>query len=439
MGKGILKITKSNKGKIIVHLDRLNGKTPVPLSYVTFPDDKYADKDCEYQSDSSGRITSISVDGQIIFGKNFDVPPPVTPSREPQSSTNSQPKPVSYTINQEYSDSLNLNYTKLPKAVRNLGIADIDNFSLKLNKAARYENDGPKKNSFVFFRNDYKKRKDGSETGAQYFIKANFGSVNFAQIGARQKSQAEALFGNNYNLLQFSPDWRLICGLSGGIYETNMTLHHVYGVPYIPASSIKGVLRSWVISNLFAANTKEEIDYPLVNAEYRAVSTSKLFCDIFGAPESISRVKFNEGKPVVKKEKFEIEKEKPAVGKEKQGIVCFLEGLPVVPPEVLPDIMNPHYPDWYSEKELPTDFQSPNPIVFLTLSNKSRFQIGIGVSERFNKPIKSQWPEEVHLYANPVNLTGDATVLELVMAWVKKALSEHGIGAKTAVGYGILK
>ena len=41
-------------------------------------------------------------------------------------------------------------------------------------------------------------------------------------------------------------DWRLIVGLgSGHVQETNMTLHHVYGIPYIPGSAVKGVLRHW--------------------------------------------------------------------------------------------------------------------------------------------------------------------------------------------------
>jgi CRISPR-associated protein Cmr6 len=444
MAKGIIKIIKTDKGKITVHLDKLNNRLPMSLSYVTFSDDKLNDKECEYQADSSGRITIITVEGQVVFGKNFDIAPVPNYSsgrvenRTAGNANTGTVRPLGELPALSYNDSLDMRLTKLPRGVRNLGVSQIDNFSLKLNKAARFEIDGAKKNLFTFFRND-RKRKDGRETGAQYFIKAKYGSLNFGGIGLRQRNQAEALFGSHFHSFQFSPDWRLICGLSGGIYETNMTLHHVYGVPFIPASSLKGVVRSWIIANVFSNAPSSESDYPLVNAEYRALKTSHLFCDIFGAPESIDRVLFSDGKPKMKKEKYETEKDVSASGKEKQGMTCFMEGMPVIAPEVVPDIMNPHYRDWYNETALPTDFQSPNPIVFLTVSNNSRFQTCIGVPARFDKKLKEVWPDEIEKFATPVNLTGDETLADLVAAWVKKALSEHGIGAKTATGYGILK
>lgn len=440
MGKGVLKITKTAKNKIIVHLDRLNGRPPVPLSYVSFPDDTLNDQPCDYVADNTGRITSIMVDGKVVFGRNFDVlpPPPANDSQSTRQGSDNTPRRITDSPVHRYADSLNLRLSKLPVGIRNLGIQDIDNFSLKFNKAARFETDGAKKDSFVFFRNDYRKRKDGSESGAQYFIKANYGNLDFKGIALRQSNAARERFGAHCCTLQFAPDWRLICGLSGGIYETNMNLHHVYGAPCIPASSIKGVVRSWIIVNVFANAPAEEGDYPLVNAEYRALKTNQLFCDVFGSPESIERVLFSEKKPKMQKEKYQTTKEVSAAGKEKQGDVVFMEGLPVQPPEIMPDIMNPHYPDWYGGKSLPTDFQNPNPIVFLTVSNHSRFQTCIGVSAAKNARLSDKWPHDYAVLANPVGLDGQATLLELVEAWVKKALSEHGIGAKTASGYGIL-
>lgn len=38
---------------------------------------------------------------------------------------------------------------------------------------------------------------------------------------------------------------KLVIGLGGhSVYETDITLHHIYGVPYIPASAIKGSFRN---------------------------------------------------------------------------------------------------------------------------------------------------------------------------------------------------
>ena len=52
MPKGILKLRKSNKGSIIVELDRLNGKPPMPLSYISFKDTAFNDKECEFNFDN---------------------------------------------------------------------------------------------------------------------------------------------------------------------------------------------------------------------------------------------------------------------------------------------------------------------------------------------------------------------------------------------------
>jgi CRISPR-associated protein Cmr6 len=35
--------------------------------------------------------------------------------------------------------------------------------------------------------------------------------------------------------------------------------------------------------------------------------------------------------------------------------------------------------------------------------------------------------------------SADTRLLNITEAWLKKALEEHGIGAKTAVGYGYMK
>ncbi len=44
----------------------------------------------------------------------------------------------------------------------------------------------------------------------------------------------------------------MIVGLGNeSVYDTSMTLHHMYGIPFIPASAIKGVIRSWIIAEMF--------------------------------------------------------------------------------------------------------------------------------------------------------------------------------------------
>lgn len=125
-------------------------------------------------------------------------------------------------------------------------------------------------------------------------------------------------------------DWRLVVGLgSEHVQETNMTLHHIYGIPYIPGSAVKGVLRHWWLQeNEDFVDNKGKIneDMALKNID---------FLTVFGSQEQ-------------------------------RGEVQFLDAYPE---EVhfATDIMNPHYPDYYGGRKPPTDHQNPVPINFLTV------------------------------------------------------------------------
>jgi CRISPR-associated protein Cmr6 len=220
-----------------------------------------------------------------------------------------------------------------------------------------------------------------------------------------------------------------------------MTLQHVYGIPYIPASSIKGMTRNWVISQVFASENftpEQKQNYPLFNAEFRAITESKLFCALFGCPGESKRLKFRPDGSLFdpsKKESYNTP-EKSALGQESQGEVLFLDAFPSVPPIVKADIMNPHYPDWYKEKDYkaPTDTQSPNPIPFLTVSNENNLSFDMYLLAAKCKAIDIDKGCSLFM---PVRsgLTPDVSTLSDVAAfWLKDALTHHGIGAKTAVG-----
>ena len=107
-------------------------------------------------------------------------------------------------------------------------------------------------------------------------------------------------------------EWRLVIGL-GGVHphETSMTFHHIYGIPYIPGSAVKGVTRHWVIFSEFDGSEEKALK-------------DEDFKKIFGTQEE-------------------------------EGKVIFLDALPVGKINLKIDIMNPHYPDYYSGSEPPTD------------------------------------------------------------------------------------
>ncbi len=263
-----------------------------------------------------------------------------------------------------------------------------------------------------------------------------------------QRAAAQALTNGQLKAdshLAFSPDWRMIVGLgSGSVYETSITLHHIHGFPYIPASAVKGMLRSWLITTVFTQNVPdEETEYPLVNAEFRAYTDSESFCRIFGCPSEIKKVKFEDQKPV-KKENGDYKycnptqvklrkKDKPEEGQEHIGDILFFDAYPTAPPKLKVDIMNPHYGPYYSNNEgtvPPADYHNPVPIPFLTVDGEKgcSFQFVLGL-RRGVKDFKVSFGE---------NPKYEGNALDTLPLFFRCALTQHGIGAKTAVGYGYM-
>jgi CRISPR-associated protein Cmr6 len=178
---------------------------------------------------------------------------------------------------------------------------------------------------------------------------------------------------------------RLIVGLSGSasIFEVGITLHPYYGFPVIPGSAIKGVTRH------FCEEFKTgEVDQPK-------------FLNIFGG--------------------------KDQKGKNTEGDVVFYDAWPEEWPsrsgKKLPllelDIINPHYKEYYKEKnpKLPADNQDPNPIKFLIVRKGIKFRFAMRSSVK-NK---------------------NNTLPPLALNLLKEALTTVGIGAKTGSSYGYFR
>ena len=242
----------------------------------------------------------------------------------------------------------------------------IDNFNLKLNKATRHVG-----GKFKLFKTDGKQM--------EFWIEPNFKKVKFQAIAERQKKSILSL-GLQILTIDYIPDWRLAIGLgNASVYETSMTLHHVWGIPYLPGSSLKGLTRNWAITEEF-------------NGDENAALKDPDFCKVFGSPKS------------------------SYIGEHK-GEVIFFDALPVSEPTIEADIMNPHYSKYYSDYDgttPPADYFDPVPVTFLTVK-EGNFKIYIGAA------------------------SSSKEYLELAYDWLKRALREHGIGAKTAAGYGYNK
>ncbi|NJO02303.1 MAG: type III-B CRISPR module RAMP protein Cmr6 [Bacteroidia bacterium] len=229
----------------------------------------------------------------------------------------------------------------------------------------------------------------------------DFKGLNFDSINTKQKDAIESLCDNKYGYIDFEPDWRFIIGLGGAsVYETGITLHHIYGIPYIPATSIKGTVRSWYLLDKYHDKKKEIEGYAIANDE--------TFCKAFGCPKELKI----EGKS------FQSILKHGEESAEFEGNIIFFDAFPLTKIQIKLDVMTPHYQPYYDDnkgKTPPADYFSPNPIMFLTVE-KTTFRMYFGVKKEANQNLVS-----------------------IVKEWLDKALVQRGIGAKTAVGYGYQK
>lgn len=269
----------------------------------------------------------------------------------------------------------------LPSETKGIGEFTCDNFALRLHKLAQFDS---KDGKFAFV------PKGTENIDSDIFTGFQLEEINKA--AEMQKVAAEA-YCNYFDEEELSTEWRLVAGLgNASVYENSMTLHHVYGFPYIPASSIKGVVRNWIIQEVFERNEK-------------AALQDKSFCDLFGCPDNSHYQESRTGK------------------------IVFFDAFPVgnKVPRITLDIINSHYPDYYGYEAdhpkfaPPADYQSPVPVYFLTVQDATfHFMVGSRVWD--SKQIKA------------CKFDG-----KTIKEWLREALEEGGVGAKTAVGYGYLQ
>ncbi|MDI6809665.1 MAG: type III-B CRISPR module RAMP protein Cmr6 [Candidatus Eisenbacteria bacterium] len=166
--------------------------------------------------------------------------------------------------------------------------------------------------------------------------------------------------------------------------EIGFTFDWTTGLPIIPGSSLKGVARSF-------GKDKESRDQLGIDAE-----TLK---QILG-PDP---------------------KEPP----HESGRIIFFPAYPCLRPDqafLELDVMTPHYKEYYDDpSNPPADWYNPVPLHFLT--------VPVGVKYCFRLADRHNLAEK----ETPDNLLGKA------MSILKSALTEHGVGAKTAVDYGYFK
>jgi len=179
----------------------------------------------------------------------------------------------------------------------------------------------------------------GKKTFFEQFIKHYNQSKNLLKeyitiVSKRNEALMASLKNRGYEtkrvLLKNST--RLICGLGGEHpTETSITLHRFLGIPYIPSTSIKGMLRASV--ETLIPNEQDKINM------------------LFGLHEN---------------------------NQDKRGVLILFDAFPIGVPSLEIDIMNPHYSKWYSNEGLwPSDDLDPTPIFFLTVAPGTTFNFNM--------------------------------------------------------------
>jgi len=190
----------------------------------------------------------------------------------------------------------------------------------------------------------------------------------------------QALTARNARLVELITQTRLVVGL--GLphpTETGFLFDRTTGCPYLPGSSVKGLLR----------------------AAARLVATVKLEGDRTAWTEEAIRRIFG-----------------PELGGDwtpQTGSVVFYDAFPTKWPRLEVDILTPHHRGHNDKKEAPADWDEPNPVPFLAIAPGTSFRFAFGPGDR--EGFERDFPSLENLLAT--------------------ALDWLGIGAKKAAGYGL--
>ena len=224
-----------------------------------------------------------------------------------------------------------------------------------------------------------------SQLGTASVMKNATGQLTF--IHEKQSLCLQEMYGLGAGIVEFSAKaaTRFLTGIGQtSPTEVGMVFDRNTGLPYLPAASVKGAVRYAYCVN-FALAHPEKVDPETGNLKESDVPGLK---EVFGFTDTNNSAK---------------------------GGFAFMDVYPEAVPDLVVDIMNPHHGSYYQgeSREGPVETESPIPIKFLAVEKGFVFNF----RGFFLTP-------EAEAYRS-----------QLVEAFVF-AMTELGLGAKTAVGYG---
>jgi len=292
-------------------------------------------------------------------------------------------------------------------------LSQVDNPALLFNKLLILEFiDGSSQNQNLTEKGKDKKGKDkGKDKRDEDVEKIDY--INKFKEKVQKPEPPPKVEGYAIEKFRLKTAYRLVIGAGyPSFIENGFLFHHVYGIPYIPGETLKGLARTVFILSVAEAikgETKLSKIEEGLSEEAEGIS--------YQIPEKINIIldNYTIENPV---ETFR----KIFGSKERRGQVIFFDAYPVDfnPSEHFEaDIMNPHYRKYYQADEAPADWLSPTPIHFLALKEGIHFEFNLGLA-----PLE------------PMEDNQEKLLLETARKLLKIGLKNFGVGNKKRKGYG---
>lgn len=198
---------------------------------------------------------------------------------------------------------------------------------------------------------------------------------------------------------------RMMVNLAGGVVENaGIALDRCFGLPMIPGSAVKGITRVQALWEIHEAQDE---------AKLRLLRSAMLLLG-YGVHDLRGDFGWAGGGDAAKIVAHEIG------ANDFKGCACFLPAYPTTTPTLVVDMVNPHYPVYYSgRKPRAEDNESPIPNYFPAVEAGSSFGFAVLLNRVPNFPGVSQFD-----------------LLAQARQWLERAVTQKGLGAKTAAGYG---
>jgi CRISPR type III-B/RAMP module RAMP protein Cmr6 len=276
-------------------------------------------------------------------------------------------------------------------------------WAIRCDAAKQHWQDQAQKADDTLRRRDLRAKADAIPSGKTATLAVSVALGNRASLAGycrrtcRWLDSLRRQYGERFAIVDLVADSRLLLNLGRASVLENVGLYaeRTTGLPLIPGTALKGVVSTWAC---WTAH------FDPSDQSFRGFSK-----------DSIQRHNFTAAEARLAKR---ILGDDDPGGSQHAGEVVFLGGFPCTVPELGLDIVNPHYEekeDGRNAKLLVVDRARLTPSPFLCLEP--------GTCWRFAFFVRPGAPDY-------------AALVEQTKAWIADALTQTGLGAKTAAGYG---